>query len=249
LQTPEDDFPYSSDDPSLSPRDSEYSGSVMTSQQVGDLKATLRLVIGSVLNGRDAYLERLRLIQATADTVKPEGLVVGEEETSWEQLRYLLLGVLFETPDVIQRGLGTTERVATRVYNLISRILSPVTNSRIFDPVRNQVDIAEERGEKVIDNLIMKGRIEEQNSRLIIQQKNIDELVNDFMEYLVLKTEIRRLIQEEGVEMAGDAVDEFREQSAAIDSSLERRLRSVFRRGSSPQPGETHGDQAGGGKE
>ena len=249
MQTPEEDFPYTSDDPSLAPIENADVNSVMTAQQVDELKASLRLALGSYLNGRDVYAERLRRIQATQASVKPEEIVIDEDETAWEQLRYFLLGVLFETPDVIQRGLGTAERVASRVYNLISKITSPVTDSRVFNPVRSRVDKAAARGEKVIDQLIMKGRIEEQNSRLMLQQQNIDMLINDFVEYLVVKTEIRQIIQEQGVGMAGDVVDDFREQSAAVDTNLEQRLRGLFRRRPTAQAEAAPGELPEGGKE
>ena len=98
----------------------------------------------------------------------------------------------------------------------------------MFSPVKDRYDYAATRGEKVVDRLIMKGRMEEQNSRQIVQQKAIDDLVNEVMEYIILKTEVKQLLQEEGVNMAGDMVGEFREQSEAVDSLMEQKLRSLF---------------------
>jgi hypothetical protein len=199
MQTPDDDFPYASDDPSLAPIDDENTTLALTSKQVGDLKASLRLVVGSALNGRDAYIQRLRQMQAVQESAQPEIIQVAESEDFRDQLRYLLLGMMFETPDLIQRGLLTAERASARVFGLFSKIFSPVTGSWIFNPVRNQYDYAAARGEKVIDRLIMKGRIEEQKSRQILQQKAIDDLINDFMEYVVLKTEATQIIQAGGL--------------------------------------------------
>ena len=235
MQTQDDDFPYASEDPSLAPVDEENAVPNPASPQVSDLKATLRLAVGSALNGRDTYIVHLRQMQAMQETVKPEYITVAESETYRDQLRYLLLGILFETPDVFQRGLGKAEHVASKVYGLFSKLLSPFTNSWVFNPVRDQYDYAAARGEKVIDRLIRKGRIEEQNSRLIIQQKAIDDLINEFLEYVILKTEAQQIIQEGGVSMAGGVVDEFRDQSAAVDSLLEQKLRSFFLKPVPPQ--------------
>jgi polyhydroxyalkanoate synthesis regulator phasin len=235
MQISDDDFPYTSDDPSLAPPEEANTPLTLNSQQLGDLKASLRLVVGSALNGSDAYLQRLRQIQATQAPVKPETIVIDEDETFQDQFRYALLGILFETPDVIQRGLMNAGRASEKIYGIFSKVLSPFTNSRIFKPVQNGLDYTAGRGEKVIDRLIMKGRVEEQNSRRIVQQENVDELVNDFLEYLVLKTEIRQLIQDEGVDVAGDVVSDFQEQSAAVDSALEYRLKSLFRKKNPPQ--------------
>lgn len=246
MQTQDDDFPYTSDDPSLAPVEEEDAVLSLTSQQLSDLKATLRLIVGSALSGKDAYVQRLRRMQAAQEIVKPERLIVDESEVFQDQLRYLLLGILFETPDLLQRGLMTAENVSAKVYGLFSKILSPFTDSQIFSPAKNQYDYAVARGEKVIDRLIMKGRMEEQNSRSILQQKAIDDLLNEFLEYLVLKTEILQLIQEGGVSVAGDATDVFREQSAAVDSILEQKLKSIFRKGAPAQPDTPPSDLAEG---
>ena len=104
------------------------------------------------------------------------------------------------------------------------------------------------RGEKVIDRLIMKGRIEEQNSRLVLQQKAIDDLVNEILEYVLLKTDLQQLIQEEGIGVAGGVVDEFREQSSnGRLAHWNIKLKSFFRRVPS-QSSTPPANQADGGK-
>lgn len=230
MQSQENDFPFSSDDPSLAPMEDVNSVLTLTSQQVEDLKGTLRLVVGSAITGKDAYTKRLRRMQAVQESIKPEAIIVDENETARDQLKYLLLGALFETPELLQRSLGTAEQVSSKLYSFISRMLSPITSSWVFNPVKEQYDSATARGEKVIDRLIMKGRVEEQNSRLILQQESIDELVNEFLEYIILKTEIQQLIQEGGIGVAGNVVDDFREQSSSVDSLLDQKLRSIFHR-------------------
>jgi polyhydroxyalkanoate synthesis regulator phasin len=247
MQTPEDEFPFTSEDPSLTPIEEENAALNLTSQQMGDLKASLRLVVGSSLSGRDAYVQRLRQAQAAQELVKPGTILIDESETFRDQLRYLLLGILFETPDLFQRGLASAEKASAKVYGLFSKILSPFTNSWMFSPVRNRYDYAAARGEKVIDRLIMKGRREEQNSRRMLQQKNVDDLVNELLEYVILKTEVQGLIEEAGTSVAGDVLDEFREQSAAVDTNLEVRLKSIFRKRVPSQPVTPSSDVAEGG--
>jgi len=244
MQTLDDDFPYTSEDPTLAPPEEENPPSALNSQQLSDLKASLRLVVGSTLNGGDVTLQRLRQVQASQELVKSENIAVDEDETSLDQLKYALIGILFETPDLLQKGLMTTERVTSRVYGLFSKILSPITGSRIFKPVKSQVDYAAGRGEKVVDRLIMKGRVEAQNSRHMAQQQNVDDLINDFLEYLVIRTELRQLIQEEGMDIAGDVVYDFQEQSAAVDTKIEQKLKSLFRKNVPPGPDTPSSDLA-----
>jgi hypothetical protein len=228
MQASDDDFPYSSDDPSLSPIDDDSAILPLTAQQLNDIKGTLRLAVGSVLTGKDAYAKRLRRMQSVQQTAKPESIVIDENETLHDQLRYLLLGMLFEAPDLLQRGLVTAEQVSLKVYGLFSRLLSPVTNSWVFTPMKGQYNSATARGEEIVDRLIMKGRIEEQNSRLILQQQAIDDLVNEVLQYVLLRTEIQQYIEEAGIGVAGGVVDEFRDQSSNVDSILDQKLRSFF---------------------
>lgn len=235
MELQDNDFPYASDDPSLAPLDDENTILPLTSQGLDDLKSALRLAVGSTLTGRDVLVTRLRRMQAAQQAVKPENIIVDANETPRDQLRYLLLGLLFETPDILQRGLVTAEQASMKVLGLISRILSPLTESRVFSPVKGQYDGATARGEAIIDRLIMKGRVEEHNSRLIIQQKAIDDLLNELLEYVVLNTEIRQLIQEGSVSVVTDVGGEFQEQSAAVDNLLEQKLRSIFRRNNPQQ--------------
>lgn len=228
METLDDDFPYTSDDPSLAPVEGNNTILSLSSQQLNDLKGTLRLVVGSAMTGKDAFTKRLRQMQSAQESVKPETIIVDENETSRDQLKYLLLGILFETPDLLQRGLVTAEQASSKVYGFFSKLFSPLTNSWAFSPVKGQYDNAAERGEKVVDRLIMKGRVEEQNSRRILQQQAIDDLVNEFLEYLLLKTEIQGLIEEAGIGVAGGVVDEFRDQSSNVDLILDQKLRSMF---------------------
>jgi hypothetical protein len=200
----------------------------LSAQQLNDLKGTLRLVVGSAMTGKDAYTKRLRHMQSLQESVKPEAIVIDENETSRDQLKYLLLGILFETPDLLQRGLEIAGEISTKIFGLVSRIFSPFTNSWIFSPAQTQIDSATSRGEQVVDRLIMKGRIEEQNSRHILQQQAIDDLVNELLEYVILKTEVQELIEEAGIGVAGGVVDEFRDQSSNVDSIIDQKLRSMF---------------------
>ncbi len=247
MQPQDDDFPYASEDPSLAPREEIDPSLTITPQQAGDIKATLRLVLGSYLNGKDVYVDRLRRMQTTQVGVKPEAIKINENETTQDQLRYLLLGILFETPDVIQRRMSSVDHASSKLFSFISKVITPFTDSWVFSPVKNQYDHAAARGEKVIDRLIMKGRVEEQNSRRALQQETIDDLINEFVEYLVLKIKVQEIIQQEGTTIAVDVVDEFRDQSSNVDSILEQKLRSIFRKSTPKEPTEPPNTPAEGG--
>ena len=247
MQSQDDDFPYTSSDPSLSTIEEKITNLSLDSQQLGDLKASMRLVVGSSLNGWDAYIQRLRQLQAVQEPDQSENIVLADEESLRQSFRYLLLGVLFETPDFFQRFLVRADKTSSKAYGLFSKVVSPFTNSWIFSPLRNSYNYSAARGEKVIDRLVRKGRIEEQNSRSMTQQKAVDDLINDFLEYVILRTEATKIIQEGGIGMAGGAIDEFRDQSASVDTLLEQKLKSIFQKRTPPQPDSTPKKQSEGG--
>jgi polyhydroxyalkanoate synthesis regulator phasin len=247
MQTQDDEFPYTSEDPSLVPVVDNNTGLSLTPQQAGDIQATLRLLLGSYLNGKDAYVSRLRRMNTEQKVVKPETIKIDENETSGDQLRYLLLGILFETPDLIQRRLSSVDHGSSKLFGFVSKLISPFADSWVFSPVKNQYDHAAARGEKVIDRLIMKGRMEEQNSRQALQQETIDDLINEFVEYLVLKIKVQEIIQQEGASMAVSVVDEFQDQSSNVDTILEQKLKSIFRKSPPIDPTQTPVSPAEGG--
>lgn len=226
----DEDFPYTSEDPSLVQPGQAKAILRPNTPELAELKSSMRLAVGSALNGWDAYIQRLRLLEQSQEPVPAETVLGDETQGARDQLRYLLLGILFETPDVFQRIMARADRVTTRAYKLFSRALSPFTSSWFFSPIRNRYEYTAARGEKVIDRLIRQGRREEMTSRQMIQQKAIDDLINDFLEYVVLKTEATQIIQEGGLGMAGGVIDDFRDQSAAVDTLLEQKLKTVFRR-------------------
>lgn len=226
----DDDFPFVSEDPSLAQAGETKTILKSDPQELDDLRASMRLAVGSALNGWDAYVHRLRMLQASQEPDISTSVLVDDSGSFREQFRYLLLGILFETPDVFHSILGHADKASSKVYGIFSRLLSPFTNSWVFSPLRNSYDYSAARGEKVIDRLIKKGRIEEKNSRLIIQQQAIDDLINDFLEYVVLRTEATQIIQEGGIGMAGGVIDDFRDQSASVDTLLEHKINSLFRK-------------------
>ena len=75
----EDDFPYSSDDPSLATPADGPPPANLTAQQYEDLKSSLRLVTGATLRGSEAYLLRLRRLQkAVNDSTSPGTMVIDD---------------------------------------------------------------------------------------------------------------------------------------------------------------------------
>lgn len=81
----------------------------------------------------------------------------------------------------------------------------------------------------------------------MIQQKAVDDLITDYPEYVILRTEATQIIQEGGVGMAGGVIDEFRDRSASVDTLLEQKLKSVSQVCTPPPTDQTPKDLSEGG--
>lgn len=95
------------------------------------------------------------------------------------------------------------------------------------------------RGETILESWIETGRREEQLSRSLVREQAFDDLVNEVLDYLAAKPEIRDLVQDQGVGMAEEVVGEFRSRSSDIDSLLARVADAILRR----EPKQNQGEQ------
>lgn len=84
------------------------------------------------------------------------------------------------------------------------------------------------------DNLVSPfeetGRSEARSSRLLVRQEVNDEMVEEFLVYVVERSKMRELIVETSAEVGGDALDDVRGRSASVDSSLDDMINKILRR-------------------
>ena len=109
-------------------------------------------------------------------------------------------------------------------------MFAPLTKSRLWRPVQERFDIYSERGESIVNSWMNIGRREEQVSRALVRQQAYEETVNDVIDYLAQKPEVRELVQQQSVGMAGEIVDDIRERSSEYDTLLEERVNKLLRR-------------------
>jgi hypothetical protein len=197
------------------------------------LMGLMRLLVGGAMEGVDELFRRLKehqielkQNQAAAITIYPD------DETDLERLRYALIGLLFETPQVMARSLSTVGQTTTKATNLITRMISPVTNSRLMRPVQNRYDTVAARGEEMLERLVESGWSEEKAGRLLARNASA-EVMDELLAYLAEKPEIRQLVQQQGVGLAGELVEQIRGRAAAADNLVDRISGTILRR---PQP-------------
>lgn len=233
----DEDFPTYSTDPELSPPVAGVTDAVQDEQE---LRILLRFLIGSAVEGNDEFWRRARIWQAEMEKSRLTGAYpTPGVETEAARLRYALLGIFFQVLEGGSDRLKSLQQSTGRMYQRLNRLVDPLISSRLFRPLRNGVDHMVSRGETILESWIETGRREEQLSRSLVREQAFDDLVNEVLDYLAAKPEIRDLVQDQGVGMAEEVVGEFRSRSSDIDSLLARVADAILRR----EPKQNQGEQ------
>lgn len=227
----DDDFPYQSDDPELQPSQDQTTLPAVDEQVNQDLKILLRLLVGTAIEGSDEFRRRARLWQAETNATELSGIVISlEDETEASRLRYSLLGFLFQAIDAGYKSLSFLDTVSSQAYTIVARMFAPLTKSRLWRPIQERYDFYGETGESIVNSWINTGRREEQVSRALARKQAYEQIIDEAIGYLAQKPEVRELVQQQSVSMAGEVVDEIRERSSEFDSLLEERVNTLLRR-------------------
>jgi hypothetical protein len=234
IENDEKDIGYSRIDvipspPALQARNPSYGEGEFT---VEDYRTALRLLVGAALEGSDELRYRLKTwLVSVQKRERGSGVtVLGLEGTGSSRLIYTAIGLLFKTPDVVSRGITAAGRVSRRATSLVSRLTKPVSHSWPLRPVRRRYHALLARWDSVVSPLEETGRSEAHSSRALIRQEVNDEMVEEFLIYLVERSKMRELIAETSAEVGGDALDEARVRSAEVDSSLDNIVNNILRR-------------------
>jgi hypothetical protein len=205
--------------------------------EIENLLLLMRLVIGGTAEGVDELLQRLKEQQQKLEqTSAANTTVFPEDETGLEQLRYALIGLLFETPEFAANSLTAVGRTAHKASNLVSRVTGPLFNSRLMRPFQRRYETVVAQSETKLERLAGAGRLEEQTGRLLARE-TATEVVDELLAYLAHKPEVRQLVQQQAVGRTEELVDQLRQRTAATDERLARLAGGILgRSSSSPSP-------------
>jgi hypothetical protein len=198
------------------------------------LVALLRLLVGGAVIGVDGLQQRSRLWQEEIrQATAPKMVIAPFSELEQNQPRHTLIGLLFETPEVIGKGLTKVGQASGKATGLVGKVLGPIANSWPARPVKRRYDKLVGQGEATLKRWAERGRVEEQASRALTEQAVIqlfDEVMDEVMIHLAHKPELRDLLQQQSFSMAGEVMDEVRQRTAGADALLERLARAMLRR-------------------
>lgn len=196
-------------------------------ERIEALQTGLRLLVGGVLEGAEELNCRLKAARAeleleTATTVDPD-------ETDLDRLRYALVGALVQTPEMVQQGLTTANRASRKVTGLVTKVTNPIISSWVMRPARRRYERFVARGEARFQRLLDRGRAEELSGRALVRRITANGL-DELLDYLAQKPEIRALVQQQSRGMADEMMGEIRDRSATADALAERIARAILRR-------------------
>jgi hypothetical protein len=229
--TNDDDFPYYSDDPDLKPIQPVLSTPEADRRDEQEIRMLLRFMIGSSIEGSDEFMRRARLWQAELKSSHPSSMVISPtDETDADRIRYALLGMMFQALDFWSDRLESLQQNSSQAYQTLSRWFDPLMNNPLMRPARDNIDNLVALGESLIELWINIGRREEQLSRSLVRDQAYDDMVDDVLDYLAQKPEVRDLVQQQSVSMAGEFIGDFRERSTDVDTILADKANAILRR-------------------
>jgi hypothetical protein len=192
-----------------------------------------KLVLGGVTEGGTQAVQHLKQWQLTAGRNQAELSVESPDETESVRLRYAMIGLVTRAPGAAQSLVAHVVDASDAAYPLVTTLFSPVTNSRAMRPVWRRYDEMASRGEATVERWIDAGRRAEQDSRVLARQvavEGTDETLDQVIEIVAVKPEVRDLIRQQTMGMADELVIILRERGAQADARWERRIRRLLGR-------------------
>jgi hypothetical protein len=207
------------------------------------LRSLTRLIIGAAGIGVNELRLRLRKWEDEIDQahtqeqtrtgqVPLDGVIDQPEETelkSDEILRYALIGMLFDTQEIIKSGSVKVVKVGRRIRSTTSPLLRPLASSRLLAPARKSYKKMVSIGQRRVDHWIDIGRLEETHSRMMAETA-LSGTVDETIDYLAENPGVQQLVTSQTTNLAQEVVEEVRERTVSADILLEGLSRALFRR-------------------
>lgn len=203
-----------------------------TEHEFDSVDAVTRLLLGGAADLSDLFLQLLEDWQANI-VERETATIVEEEEDIGDILRYLMIGLAFQSQRQVR---STTKTVGSWLLGAADTTLSitrPVRHSWLFSPARRVTDAVSGRLEDSIAELVRTGRSEEFVGRLMAETA-LQESVDWVMDYIAHNPEIRDLVQQQALGFTEEITVGVRARSVSADNLLDGLLRKLFGRTARP---------------
>jgi hypothetical protein len=189
--------------------------------------ALMRLLVGAALVGGETLRSRLRQWEAAVPasappTQVPPGMTAG-------LVRHAVLGMLFETEQWVGRGLSRTARRSGVATRFLLAAMARTLQWEPLGPVRLRVDELLMQWMETVRRWTASGELEEEQARWLAR-KALPGVLDEFFDVLTKNPEVRALVEEQSVGLAGAAVNEVRGRTVSADVLAERLVHGLLRR-------------------
>lgn len=209
----------------------------LSPEEFDALRALTSLLVGGAIEGSNELLERLRkyeaeLAQEAAENADEDGEATAATpppDTTQDILRYMLVGMAFDTQRSVGRGLSLAGRFAESYLTMAQQVARPVTHNRLTNPIQRRIDRLAARGQERVESWIKTGRDAEPHSRALAR-RTYTSIVDEFISLLAENPEVQDLVTKQSLSLAGEVRDEVRERTVTADNVVENLVRRILRR-------------------
>lgn len=190
--------------------------------------AVLRFLIGATLEGQREFVNRLETWEQTLrPEVRQKLNAVAASPT--ERVRYLLIGLAFEGQSSLRETINALVAFTYRGQQQAWAVLDRVMDIPLLKPLKQRMERSSQGAQETIERLIWRGVWEETLGRDVARGA-LDEIVNEFVDYLTDNPEVNEMIQKQSADLASSVVIGAREISITADEKLEELVRTILRR-------------------
>lgn len=194
--------------------------------------AIVKLIIGGTIEGAAELVNRLEKWEAelndTEDTAQP-----GQIQTNGDAARFMLVGMTLAASEGVRQQIFKLAQASDVFWRLTGSAAQPLVNNRLTGIVTRPLDRAFDRlvnrGQARVNRWVELGRTHEPGARRIARKTYL-EIVDEFIGHLAKNEELADLVQEQGMGLASEAVDEFRSRTVSADAIAENLVRRILRR-------------------
>jgi hypothetical protein len=194
--------------------------------------AVIKLLVGGAVEGAAELASRLEKWEAELKTAEAEGQP-GAAESQGDIVRYMLVGMALSAGESARRGVIKMAQASDRFRRFTGQAAKPLANSRLTGVIGRPLDRALEqlttRSQQQVDEWIALGQAHEPGARRMARDV-FKEIIDDFIGHLAENQELANLVQEQGVSLASEAVDEIRSRTVSADALAEGFVRHILRR-------------------
>lgn len=190
--------------------------------------AFIRLLLGGTAELTDLFLQVLANWESEI-AHRHETTIVEEEEDLGDILRYLLIGLTFESQHTVRSSVGTVGSWVLGAAGATAALSRPITNSWLFSPARRGASAFTRRLDARIAELVRIGRSQEFAGRVMAEHA-LEDSVDWLMNYIAQNPDIRNLVQQQAIGFSEEITVGVRERAITSDNVIDGLLRKLLRR-------------------